>query len=80
MPRIISDFFIAFTLSNPSVVSLEPQLSLAYSPNPSSVSYIEPHKYPNELFNQAIRCMKADIVRKPPRIELSGKDARETGG
>lgn len=42
--------------------------------------YIEPHKYPNELFNQAIRCMKADIVRKPPRMELSGKDARETGG
>ena len=42
--------------------------------------YIEPHKYPNELFNQAIRCMKADIVRKPLRIELSGKDTRETGG
>ena len=42
--------------------------------------YIEPREYPNELFNQVIRCMKADIVRKPPRMELSGKDARETGG
>ena len=79
MPRIISDFFIAFTLFNPSVVSLEPQLSLAYSPNPSSVSIHRTARIPNELFNQVVRCMKANIIRKPPRIELSGKDARETG-
>ena len=47
--------------------------------NGSPFPYIEPREYPNELFNQAIRCMKADIVRKPPRRELSGRDARETG-
>ena len=41
--------------------------------------YIEPRESPNELFNQAIRCMKANILRKPPRIELNGEDARETG-
>src|SRR5699024_2731390 len=47
---------------------------------PYPFPYIEPRGYPNELFNQVIRCMKVDIVRKPPRRELSGRDARETGG
>ena len=48
-------------------------------PKRQSVSIHRTARIPNELFNQVIRCIKADIVRKPPRIELCDRDARESG-
>ena len=67
MPRIISDFFIAFMLPTPLLYLLSPSFFLAFacSSKPHhSFPYIEVRGDPNELLNRVVRYMKADIDKK----------------